>query len=58
MYCPRCLKSVPDENVEEIAKRLSSTMGNNLLSEGKCPVCGTRLISEGGARAAGVKQGE
>ncbi len=48
MYCPRCLKSIPDDKVDDISEKLKSTMGNRLLEEGKCPVCGTVLVREYG----------
>lgn len=56
MYCPRCMKTIPDEKIGEISERLKNDMGNTLLAEKKCPVCGTELLpaqSKGVADAAG-----
>lgn len=45
MYCPKCLKSIPDERVKEISDELRHTVGNRLLEQGMCPVCGTELVN-------------
>ena len=42
------MKSIPDDKVDDISEKLKSTMGNRLLEEGKCPVCGTVLVREYG----------
>ena len=45
MYCPRCLKTIPDDKLTEISERLKSDLGNTLLEQKKCPVCGTELLA-------------
>lgn len=47
MYCPRCLKTIPEERIGDIARELKNTLGNTMLEKGKCPVCGTELVSAG-----------
>lgn len=44
LYCARCDKSIPKEDLEERARRLLEMFGSESLSSGKCPVCGTVLI--------------
>jgi uncharacterized protein with PIN domain len=44
LYCARCDKSIPKEELEERAKRLIEMFGNRSLESGRCPVCGTALI--------------
>ena len=44
VYCPRCDRSIPKEEIEERAKMLASMTGNNSLVKGRCPVCGTGMI--------------
>ena len=44
LYCARCDKTIPKEELEERAKRLFEMFGNESLLSGKCPVCGTVLI--------------
>ncbi len=46
MYCPRCQKSIGDNRIAAIAKELKETMGNTMLEQGKCPVCGTELVRQ------------
>jgi len=43
VYCPRCDKSIPKEEIKERAKILAG-IGNDSLSKGRCPVCGTSMI--------------
>lgn len=44
IYCPKCNKSVPKEELEERARQLMAMIGIDSLSRGVCPVCGTRMI--------------
>jgi len=44
VYCPRCDKSIPKEELEERSRQLIALVGNDSLSRGKCPVCGTGMI--------------
>jgi uncharacterized Zn finger protein (UPF0148 family) len=44
IYCPKCDRSIPKEQMEERSKILNEVFGNKLLEEGKCPVCGTPMI--------------
>lgn len=44
LYCVKCDKTIPKEELEERARRLLEMFGNESLSVGKCPVCGTVLI--------------
>ena len=44
MYCPKCRKTIPDERLEELGKRLVEQFGSDALQKGACPVCGTMLI--------------
>jgi predicted nucleic acid-binding Zn ribbon protein len=44
LYCVRCDKSIPKEELEERAKRLFEMFGDRSLASGRCPVCGTTLI--------------
>ena len=46
LYCARCDKTIPKEELEERAKRLFEMFGNESLLSGKCPVCGTVLIDK------------
>lgn len=39
------MKTIPDEKLTEISERLKSDMGNTLLEQKKCPVCGTELLA-------------
>ncbi|MCL4346581.1 MAG: hypothetical protein M1117_01520 [Candidatus Thermoplasmatota archaeon] len=43
VYCPRCNKTISDERMQAVTETLRK-LGNSLLSEGKCPVCGTELL--------------
>ncbi len=47
MYCPRCLKTIPEDRISDITRELKNSLGNTMLEKGKCPVCGTELISAG-----------
>jgi uncharacterized protein with PIN domain len=47
VYCARCNKSIRDERLEEL-KRSLREIGNENLMHGRCPVCGTVLVSNGG----------
>ncbi len=44
VYCPKCDKSIPKDEVEERSKQLKAMTGRDTLSKGICPVCGTRMI--------------
>lgn len=44
MYCPRCLKEIDDGRLAEIEEQLRP-LGNTLLQEKRCPVCGTALLN-------------
>jgi hypothetical protein len=44
MYCPKCCKTIPDEKLDELGTKLVEQFGNDALTKGKCPVCGTRLL--------------
>jgi ssDNA-binding Zn-finger/Zn-ribbon topoisomerase 1 len=39
MFCPKCNKTIPDEKVEEINKRLVDQFRSD------CPVCGTIMLN-------------
>jgi hypothetical protein len=45
MYCPKCNKTIPDDRVEEISRRLAEQFKSDALVKGNCPVCGTRLMT-------------
>jgi RNA polymerase-binding transcription factor DksA len=45
MYCAKCDKTIPDERLQEISLKLAEQFGNDSLSKGVCPVCGTRLMN-------------
>lgn len=45
MYCPKCNKTVPDEKVAEINKRLVDQFKSDSLARGHCPVCGTIMLN-------------
>lgn len=45
MYCPKCEKTIPDEKLEEKAKRLAEQFNSDALAKGNCPVCGTKLVA-------------
>ena len=44
VYCPRCDKSIPKDQLEERARQLLAMTGDDSLSMGRCPVCGTGMI--------------
>jgi len=44
VYCARCDKSIPKDDLEKLSKELIEKFGNKSLLMGKCPVCGTTLI--------------
>lgn len=44
IYCPRCDKSIPKEELEERSRQLLALTGDDSLSMGVCPVCGTGMI--------------
>jgi ssDNA-binding Zn-finger/Zn-ribbon topoisomerase 1 len=44
MYCPKCEKTISRERLEEIERELRERFDNQSISQGLCPVCGTRLI--------------
>jgi ssDNA-binding Zn-finger/Zn-ribbon topoisomerase 1 len=44
VYCPKCDKSIPKEELEERSRQLKALIGNDSLARGKCPVCGTGMI--------------
>ncbi len=44
IYCPKCDKSVPKEEIEERSQQLMALAGFDSLKQGVCPVCGTRMI--------------
>ena len=44
IYCPKCDRSIPKEEIEERSKILSEIFDIKSLEEKKCPVCGTRMI--------------
>jgi ssDNA-binding Zn-finger/Zn-ribbon topoisomerase 1 len=44
IYCPRCDKSIPKEEIEERSRQLLALSGSDSLRKGVCPVCGTRMI--------------
>ncbi|MBX8633696.1 MAG: hypothetical protein M1422_06300 [Candidatus Thermoplasmatota archaeon] len=51
MYCPRCNKSIQDDRLDELKKSLKE-IGNEHLMHGRCPVCGTELLSVGVRKVA------
>lgn len=44
MYCPKCERTIKKERLEELERELRERFGNQSLSRGLCPVCGTALI--------------
>jgi ssDNA-binding Zn-finger/Zn-ribbon topoisomerase 1 len=44
VYCPRCDKSIPKDQLEERSAQLIALSGSDSLKRGICPVCGTRMI--------------
>lgn len=44
IYCPRCEKSIPKDELEERSRQLMAMVGNDSLERGVCPVCGTRML--------------
>jgi len=44
VYCPKCNKSIPKDELEERARQLINMVGNDSLLKGRCPVCGTGMI--------------
>lgn len=44
IYCPRCEKAIPKDQIEERSRQLAAMTGNDSLSKGRCPVCGTSMI--------------
>lgn len=44
IYCPKCDRSIPKENIEERSKILRDVFDDRSLEERKCPVCGTPMI--------------
>ncbi|HDP97466.1 MAG TPA: hypothetical protein ENN25_07250 [Euryarchaeota archaeon] len=44
IYCPKCDRSIPKDEMEERSKILREVFGNKSLEERKCPVCGTTMI--------------
>lgn len=44
MICPRCMKSISDERIQDVSEKLKAMFGRNELDNGCCPVCGTRLV--------------
>jgi len=44
MYCPRCERTISKERMERVERELRERFGNDALSRGRCPVCGTPLI--------------
>jgi len=53
VYCPKCEKSIPKDQLEERARQLLAMTGNDSLSKGKCPVCGMRMIDVDAAKKKG-----
>lgn len=45
MYCPKCNKTIPDERLEDIGKKLAEQYKSDAIAKGNCPVCGTPLLS-------------
>ncbi|MDH4123748.1 MAG: hypothetical protein OEV21_06680 [Thermoplasmata archaeon] len=44
LYCPKCDKSVPKEELEQRAEQVRRMFGSESLKSGICPVCGTAMI--------------
>ena len=44
VYCPKCEKRISRERLKEVERELRERFGNQSLSLGICPVCGSRLI--------------
>jgi len=57
VYCPKCEKSVPKEELEERAKQLYAMFGDKSLATGRCPVCGTMMIDVDKAEEKRKKKG-
>lgn len=44
IYCPKCDRSIPKDEVAERSRKLIEMFDNRSLEKGKCPVCGTIMI--------------
>jgi hypothetical protein len=44
MYCPRCERSIKNDDLKRLNEELKSKFQRDSLERGECPVCGTPLI--------------
>lgn len=46
MYCLRCERELPNEEVDRKNQELKSLYGIDSLEKGLCPVCGSEMVDK------------
>ncbi len=44
MYCLRCEREIPDDEMDKKNEELKTLYGIDSLEKGECPVCGNQMV--------------